>query len=466
MPERSRFRQLLANTTVRLTLIYTLVFGFLAAGMVVYVSLHSSRLMISQVKTAAEDEVRNLAQVYHRGGARRLIRAIEARSRNPGANLYLISDASGRIIAGNVRSVEPGLLSSTGWYDDPFPYEPFVAASGEEHRAIAQVFSLPGNLRLLVGRDVGEVAEFRRIVARAFTLAVLAMLVAGSVLWLVIGRRALHRIDRVNETSARIMAGDLSQRLPVTGGNDEFDRLSVNLNKMIARVEKLNSGIVEMSDSIAHDLRTPLSRLRNQAEQALELPKGEDRTARLLQIVDEADGLIRTFDSLLMISQVNSGVQPARFSPVDLAELMTKLAELFAASVEEQGGTLTLNVDACPIVEGNEELLAQAITNLCDNALKYAPGDKPLELTLSVTESEQLACVSVADNGPGIASVDHQRALERFIRLEQDRSKPGVGLGLPMVAATAKLHNGALNLEDNRPGLVATLALPLASSTK
>ncbi len=461
-----RLRQLLKVTAIRLTLAYTLLFGVLALGLVFYVSYNTGQLIIGQIRAAADEEVDELSEVYRRGGARSLIRSIDRRSRNPGAYLYLVSDQSGRIITGNVKNVDPNLLKQGGWSATPFPYEPIEGLSGGTHRAIAQVFNLQGGLRLLVGRDIGDASNFRSVIGRAFTIGLAVMLLAGLVLWFVIGRRALQRIDRVSRSSARILAGDLSERLPVSGAEDEFDRLSGNLNQMIARVETLNAGVRNMSDSIAHDLKTPLTRLRNRAEAALSAKRmsKEKREETLNEIITDADGLIKTFDALLMISQVSAGARNAQLKPLDLASIVRDVYELVEPSADETGMDVSITIEDIPEVLGNRELIAQALINLVDNAVKYGANAGRKEIQLSLKQDQGRAVVKVADSGPGIDEADLERVKERFVRLDASRSTPGTGLGLAQVDAVATLHNGELELADNSPGLVAKLILPLSSS--
>ena len=460
-----RFRQVLKVTAVRLSLLYTLLFGALAVGLLFYVSHNTSSLIISQIRTSAEEEVRELDQIYRIGGARSLIRNIERRARNPGSNLYLVSDASGRIITGNVKNVAAKHLTRGGWSAAPFDYEPFDNNRAGPHRAIAQVFDLPGGLRLLVGRDVGDAVQFRGIVAHAVTIALLLMLATGLALWFFIGRRALRRIDEVSTSSARIMSGDLSGRLPVTGAGDEFDRLAQSLNGLIARIETLNDGVRTVSDSIAHDLKTPLTRLKNRAETALTEGNLRSKTARsaLTGIVDEADGLIRTFDALLMISQVQSGAHPAKFDTLDLKSFLETMQELYELPAEEANVRLSLHAQEPVWINANRELLAQAIINLLDNALKYGVGHDQPEILMHLETRDGFAIIDVRDNGAGIAEGDRDRVLERFVRGDTSRSQPGTGLGLSLVDALVSLHGGRLVLRDNAPGLVARVTLPLPS---
>ncbi len=451
-----RLRQMLKTTAVRLTLVYTLLFGLLAVGVVAYVSYNTGQLILSQVRIAVDEEVTEIARISNRSSLRNLIPLIERRSRTPGANLYLVADNNGRIIAGNVRDLNRDLLGTDGWRDPPFDYRRFDE-DDDQGKAIARVFTLPGGLRLLVGRDIGDAERFREIVRRATTLSLVIMVLTGLVLWFFVGRSALKRIDSVSRSSQRIIAGDLSQRLPLSGAGDEFDRLSDSLNLLIARVEKLNKGVVTMSDSIAHDLKTPLTRLRNKAEVALKNPDRDDLTA----IIADADGLISTFNALLMISQAESGARTMQFDDVPLAPILSDMCELFEPLAEDAGCVLTLSVNNETNVQCNRELIAQAVTNLIDNALKYGLTSPKPELMLTLDIVKDSAVISVADNGIGIPSQDLETVTERFVRLDSSRTKPGSGLGLSLVKAIADLHSGSLELGNNYPGLKAELRLPL-----
>ncbi len=362
-----RLNQMLKTTAVRLTLVYTLLFGLLAVGVIAYVSYNTGNLIISQIQSTVDEEISQIARQTRRGGVRRLIPMIERRARQPGANLYLVSDAGGRIIAGNVRDLDRDLLREDGWLIPPFSYQRF-GDRDRDGQAIAKVFSLPGGLRLLVGRDIGDAERFRQIVGRASTLSLVVMVLTGLVLWFFVGRRALKHIDSVSQSSQRIIAGDLSQRLPLSGSGDEFDRLSSSLNALISRVEKLNTGVTVMSDSIAHDLKTPLTRLRNRAEAAL--PKSDDPEV-LQEVIADADSLINTFNALLMISQVESGARAVQLEAIPLAPILRDVHELFEPSTEESGIELVLDIDAEIDARANRELIAQALTNHLDNALKY-----------------------------------------------------------------------------------------------
>ncbi len=453
-----RLNQMLKTTAVRLTLVYTLLFGLLAVGVIAYVSYNTGNLIISQIQSTVDEEISQIARQTRRGGVRRLIPMIERRARQPGANLYLVSDAGGRIIAGNVRDLDRDLLREDGWLIPPFSYQRF-GDRDRDGQAIAKVFSLPGGLRLLVGRDIGDAERFRQIVGRASTLSLVVMVLTGLVLWFFVGRRALKHIDSVSQSSQRIIAGDLSQRLPLSGSGDEFDRLSSSLNALISRVEKLNTGVTVMSDSIAHDLKTPLTRLRNRAEAAL--PKSDDPEV-LQEVIADADSLINTFNALLMISQVESGARAVQLEAIPLAPILRDVHELFEPSTEESGIELVLDIDAEIDARANRELIAQALTNLLDNALKYGSGADDPKFVLRLFADKGQACISVCDNGPGIPADQQEAVTERFVRLDSSRTQPGSGLGLSLVKAVASLHSGQLVLKNNDPGLYAEFRLPIA----
>ncbi len=271
----------------------------------------------------------------------------------------------------------------------------------------------------------------------------------------------------MSAATARIMAGDLSERLPVTGTGDEFDRLSEKLNVLLARIALLQEGLRQVSDNIAHDLKTPLTRLRNRVEAALGDDEAE-RNARpaMEAVLAEADGMIRTFDALLMISRVEAGSHPALKREVDLSSVVSDVAELYEPLAEDAGGRLILAVSEPVVAPVSRELISQAVSNLLDNALKYGLSDRPLEIRVAVERREGHCLVSVADNGRGIPADKRERVLERFYRLDESRSKPGSGLGLSLVQAIASIHGGSLALDDAAPGLKVTLEIPLEKAVQ
>jgi len=459
--------RLLRTTAFKLSAIYLAVFTVFAAFLIGYIARNTSALLQQQMTNAVEIELQGIAEQYQRGGIARVARLVELRMRQPGASLYLILDGGGRKIAGNVESVPPGVLEIAGSATRIVPYVRLDEQSTRaRYAALVRVVALPNGFRVLVGRDVSESEELAAVVRRALILTVALMVGLGLVSWLFVSRRVLKRIDAVAETSRRIIGGDLSGRLEITGTGDEFDRLAESLNTMLARIERLMAGMKQVSDNIAHDLKTPLTRMRSRVERALAQARSEAEYREALQAtIEEADQLIRTFNALLMIARVEAGSSDAEFRPFDVAAVARDVFELYEPLAEEAGVTLELRAAARVTVRANRELIGQALANLVDNAIKYAgDGTDAPRVVLAVAEEGDHAILSVADNGPGIADEDKLRATERFVRLEESRSKPGAGLGLSLVSAVAQLHGGELLLRDNGPGLVATLRVPSAAS--
>jgi hypothetical protein len=459
--------KLLRTTAFQLTLVYLLIFVLFAVSLLGYFALNTRRLITDQITHTVNSEIRGLREQYEQGGIRRLVIVVDVRSRRPGSSLYLVTTPTGEGLAGNVGSLEPGVLDHPGWLETS--YRRIDAPEEAEHRALVQVVQLPDGFHLLVGRDLEERERLYGIISNAgrwsFALVVILGLAGG----FFVSRRVLNRIDAMTETAHTIMAGDLTGRLPVAGTGDELDRLADNVNAMLERIEALMRGLKEVSDNIAHDLKTPLTRLRNRCEQALRGAKGEaDYRAALESTIAESDELIRTFDALLMIARAESGHARDNMTEFDAAEIARDVGELYEPLADEKGLALTVDAPAAAPVRGNRELVSQALANLVDNAIKYA-GPKhtetnkaPAEIVVKAGADGDRITLSVADHGPGIPDADRDRVVERFVRLEQSRSEPGSGLGLSLAAAVARLHGGELKLEDNHPGLKSTIALPRA----
>src|SRR6185437_12549402 len=386
-------------------------------------------------------------------------------SRRPGSSLYLVTTPTGEGLAGNVGSLEPGVLDHPGWLETS--YRRIEAPDGVDHRALVQVVELPGGFRLLVGRDLEERERIYGIIANAGRWSFALVVVLGLAGGFFVSNRVLKRIDAMTGTANTIMAGDLSGRLPIAGTGDELDRLAVNLNAMLERIEALMHGLKEVSDNIAHDLKTPLTRLRNRTEQALRsATKESEYRAALENTIEESDGLIRTFNALLMIARAESGQARENMSEFDAAEIAHDIGELYEPLAEEKGIALKVEAETPAPVKGNRELISQALANLVDNSIKYSePRNEttngvPAEIVVRALNEGDRILLTVADSGPGIPEADRSRVIERFVRLEQSRSKPGSGLGLSLASAVARLHGGELTLADNNPGLKSVIALP------
>jgi len=460
--------KLFRTTTFKLTLVYLTVFALFAAFLLGYFALNTRRLITEQITDTVNAEITGLSEQYRQGGIRRLVVVVDARARRPGSSLYLVTTFAGEALAGNVTSLPPGTLDNPGWTETAYRrLDEADAAEHPEHHALARVFQLPGGFRLLVGRDLDERERLYNIVLSAGRWSVAIVVILGLAGGLFVTRRVLRRVDAMTETTRTIMRGDLGGRLPVAGTGDEIDRLAENLNVMLDRIEALMRGLKEVSDNIAHDLKTPLTRLRNRTEQALRSAKNENEyRAALESTIEESDGLIRTFNALLMIARAESGQARDNMSEFDAAEIAHDVGELYEPLAEEKGIVLKVEADTPVPLKGNRELISQALANLVDNAIKYAgPGNEqingaPVQVVVRALREGDRILLTVADGGPGIPETDRGRVVERFVRLEQSRSQPGSGLGLSLASAVARLHGGELTLADNGPGLKSIIALP------
>ena len=453
------------TTAFKLSAIYIAVFSIFSVFFVLYISYSTSVLLNQQLRETIDTELLGLSDQYRVGGLPAVVEVIEQRAHQPGASLYLVTDVSGRILAGNVSEVASNVLGSSGTEPIVVSYLRYSGDVGER-TAMVEVVRLPGGFLLLVGRDIGERDQFRQIVSRALGWALVLMIALALVSYIFVSRRVLKRIDSLSAASRHIMLGDLSGRLEVTGSGDEFDRLADALNAMLDRIEHLIYGVKDVSDNIAHDLKTPLTRLRNRVEAALgEKPDSAAYRAALETTIEESDQLIKTFNALLMIARVEAGSPDGAMTEVDASAIVHDVAELYEPVADEAGVDLVVEAPAPIMIKASRELLGQALANLVDNAIKHGaptPGEaRRLRIALSTAKEGDALVLRVADNGPGVPAEDRERALQRFVRLEKSRSQPGSGLGLSLVVAVARLHHGTIELGDGNPGLVVTISLPL-----
>ena len=466
------FRKLIRTTAFRLTLVYLLLFALFAASLLGYFAWNTRRLITEQITTSIGSEIGELTDLYNRRGLRGLVFVIETRALRPGANLYLVTTPAGLAVAGNVGSLQPGVMATKGWSEAA--YKRLDEQDRVDHRALVYVTELPSGFRLLIGRDLEERRRIFGVVAAAAQWSLLIVVVLGLGGGIFVARRVLRRIDAMTGTTQRIMAGDLTGRLPVGRSGDELDRLAENLNAMLERIEALMTGLKEVSDNIAHDLKTPLTRLRNRAEEALARSGNESEyRAALERTIEESDGLIRTFNALLMIARAESGQARDNMDDFDAAEVARGIHELYEPLAEDNDLVLEVRAEPAPM-HGNRELISQALANLVENAIKYgrpAPAAQPLGADAATAPGNKMILIeasrdgdkivlSVTDHGTGIPEVDRKHAIERFVRLEASRTLPGSGLGLSLAAAVATLHGGDLTLGDAQPGLRATLMFP------
>src|SRR6202040_3990519 len=443
-----------------------------AASLLGYFAWNTRRLITEQITSTVNVETGEVSDIFGRRGLHGLVFTIENRALRPGANLYLVTTPTGQGIAGNVGSLAPGVMATTGWSETA--YRRVDDQDSTNHFALVKVTELSSGFRLLIGRDLEERRRLFGIVAHAAQWSVLVVIVLGIGGGIFVARRVLQRIDAMTGTTQRIMAGDLSGRLPVGRSGDELDRLAENLNAMLERIEALMVGLKEVSDNIAHDLKTPLTRLRNRAEEALARSGSEaEYRSALERTIEESDGLIRTFNALLMIARAESGQARGNMDDFDAADVASGIQELYEPLAEDDGMTLRVKTEPTPL-HGDRELISQALANLVENAIKYV---KPLaaapplgtdsvttagskEILIEARRDGDQVLLSVTDHGPGIPQADRKHAVERFVRLEASRTQPGSGLGLSLASAVATLHGGELRLGDAHPGFAATLAIP------
>src|SRR3954466_5941020 len=466
---------LIRTTAFRLTLAYLFLFGLFAASLLGYFAWNTRRLITEQITSTVNAETAEVGDIFGRRGLRGLVLTVENRALRPGANLYLVTTPNGQAIAGNVGSLAAGVMAQTGWSETAYPR--LDEQDKADHRALVRVSELSGGFRLLIGRDLEERKRLFGIVLQAAQWSLLVVVVLGLGGGIFVARRVLRRIDAITGTTQRIMAGDLTGRLPVGRSGDELDRLAENLNAMLERIEALMMGLKEVSDNIAHDLKTPLTRLRNRAEEALATSGNEaEYRAALERTIEESDGLIRTFNALLMIARAESGQARGNMDDFDAADVAKGIQELYEPLAEDDGMTLRVKA-ATARLHGNRELISQALANLVENAIKYgkpssvvqpldpAAAARTREILIEARREGDHVLLSVTDHGPGIPEGDRKHAIERFVRLEASRTLPGSGLGLSLASAVATLHGGELRLGDAVPGLIATLAIPARAAS-
>jgi len=409
-----------------------------------------------QTEETIEAEITGLAEHYRQAGLFGLTEVIQERAQGQRLSLYLLTDPNRRPIAGNLNSW-PAETQPGTWID--FDYQRPVGSRMVEHRAHARHLVLPGGFHLLVGYDVQDQVRLERRMRQSMIWIGALALVLGLGGGLLMARHWLSRVDSVNKTLSEIMDGDMSRRVPVSGTNDELDRLARNLNDMLNRIEALMTGLRQVTDNIAHDLRSPLNRLRTRLDVTLMADQDKEAYREALsQTVVETDELLKTFNALLLIGEAESGLDWSNLEWVDLTSRLGDVVELYEPAAEDAGLSLDAHIAEGLGVRGNPNLISQAVVNVLDNALKYTP--KGGRVCVEAGIENERPYVLVSDTGPGIPAEERDRVLDRFVRLEGSRSTPGSGLGLSLVAAVAKLHQASLTLGDNKPGLIVRLDFP------
>ena len=450
----ARRPSLLRSAGLRLAIVYAVLFALSALALVVFLWFATSGLLDRQLAAAMRADAQGLSEQWANGGVPALRTTIADRiAENVDDDaIYLLTDPAMRKLAGNLAKW-PDAVTMTD-----VGYELMVSRAGTTTMARVQRFDLPDGSHLLIGRDVEARTPLRALLTSALLWSVALLGVLAVVGGLVMQRLFRRMIASVTVTAGAIARGDLGQRVRMSGRGDEFDRVAETINDMLDRIGRLMDGVRAVSNSIAHDLRTPIARARARLEDAAGHAAGADELrAAIGRAVTDLDGVAAIFDALLRIAEIEAGTQRAAFADLDLTGLLDGLAELYTAPAEERGLTLAYAPAGPLLIHGDRDLVGQAIVNLLDNALKFSrPGST---VRLSAVSGAASVSVTVQDSGPGIPKADRARAVERFFRGEQARQTPGSGLGLALVDAVATLHGGTLTLEDAAPGLRAVVTL-------
>ena len=447
--------ELLRTSTFRLALLYMALFAGSALLLLGFIYWSTVAFMANQTDATIEAEIVGLAEQYRERGLKGLVGTIAERlERDPeSSSVYLLASRSYTPLAGNLTGWPDAEPTPSGWLNFEFK-DP--RADGRVFHARARSFLLEGGLHLLVGRDTRELKATQQLIVRALLWGLAITVALALVGGLTMSRSTVRRIEQINQTSREIMSGDLSRRVPTTGAADDFDQLAVNLNAMLDEIERLMGGVRQVSDNVAHDLRTPLTRLRNRLEQLRsELGDTSPHQQHVERSIADADQLLSTFGALLRIARIEAGGHRPDLVPVDLGALVQDAAELYEALAEDKSLQLETSIASSATIQGDRDLLFQAVANLLDNAVKYTPDGG--RVALGVRRAGNAIDVTVSDTGPGIPAEERDKVVERFYRLERSRRTPGSGLGLSLVAAVARMHRAVLLLEDNAPGLEATL---------
>lgn len=449
------------TSTFRLAAIYLIVFALSVSAVLGYVFWSTVGIIERQSDETIRAEVQGLADQYRLLSLAGVVDVVKRRIEEGAGSIYLLVNDKRERIVGNMDMLPVGIGNEPGWVD--FPINVGKGPNRQRHTGRAYHAPLPGGYTLLVGRDVEEQRQFGTTIRRAVSWALAFALILGLGGGWLLSRNFLRRVDAITDTSRSIMAGDLTQRMPVSGSDDELDRLAQSLNDMLSQIERLMAGMREVSSNVAHDLRTPLTRMRARIESALRAEDGASQRQALEQTIEDTDKLLSTFNALLSIARAEAGQSREGLTETDAASIVHEVVELYEPIVEDAGGTLTAKVDGTIPIRADRQLLAQALSNLLDNAIKYGAltEEQGTSVTVTAKSADGKAFITVADTGAGIKVNDRSRVLDRFVRLDESRNKPGNGLGLSLVSSVMKLHGGSLTLGDASPGLLATLELPL-----
>lgn len=450
-------RAFFRTTVARLALIYIVVFALTTAALFGSVYVLTLRAMDAGTETLMESQLQGLSEQYANLGLRGLATAIRARSQSLDRSraVYLLADESLRPLVGNLSAWPELDTQRDKWFEFNVNVK-MTDGTSEEHPIRAALVTLPDGYRLLIGTDVIERAQLATVMQRVGTFAIVALVLIAAIIAVWMNRRLLKQVHAITTAGQDIANGDFARRLPVSGSGDELDELATQLNALLERIEQLTVALRFVIDGTAHDLRGPLNRMRLRLEQALEHATNDGRES-IEAAMQDADALLRTLEALLRIAQVQSGAANAEIAQLNFAKLVREIAELYAPLAEQRGIRLELErMDDGAQVQASRQLLAHAVANLLDNAVKYTPVGGQIGVAVQI--DAEAVTLTVHDNGPGIPQADRERVLQRFVRLDSAQAEPGTGLGLSLVAAVCRFHHAGLTLEDAEPGLRVRLS--------
>lgn len=452
-----RVARIFTSFTFRLAVVYTLIFAVSVGGLFYFVFWTTAGFAEQQMEAAIETEVLTFQESLARAGVQGLIMAVNRRS-DPNTNrdgIYLLVDRLGTPLAGNMRVWPQRAQSDDVWINFTINDNRGATQGTADVRAL-QLMDPSSGVRLLVGRDVRAARVFAARLQDSLNVGLAFTIALGLIGGYIFARTIMSRVESVTRTCRSIMSGDLSKRVPVGRRNDELSQLSVSINSMLDQIERLMRGMQQVSESVAHDLRTPLTRLRSRLENSLRHVDDPAQRTAIEGALEDADSLLATFAALLRVARAEAGTQ-RNFVDIDLHTLAEEVADLYGPLAEDKGLGFITRFEPGLFVKGDPNLLAQALANLIDNAIKYTDNGA---ITVVLTRQKGQPAVIVCDTGPGIPDEYKDKVLERLFRLEQSRTSPGSGLGLALVAAVAKSHGLELKLEDNVPGLKVSLRFP------
>jgi signal transduction histidine kinase len=451
----------LRSTTFKLALISIGVFGALVFALFGYVYWSTTTFVLSRSDSVIEAEQAMLRNIYDTSGRDDVVRAIDqhkAAARLEGG-VYLLANESFAPVAGNLEEWPSALRGANKWGE--FKSAGLIPKAGTDQSLFrAKWETLPDGFHLLVGRDISDLGRFADGIYAALAFTILLIFALAAVASVSVTRRTVGRIESINAISRSIMESGLGRRIPLRGTQDEWDHLAQNLNSMLERIEGLMAEVKQVTDNVAHDLRTPLTRVRGRLEKAsIERGAADHDQSLITETIADLDDVLRMFSSLTRISQVEATSQKIAFRTVNPHEIATAVGDLFDAAAESRGGRVEVIGDKSVRISANRDLLFDALSNLVDNAIKH--GRDGGVVIVSVDQKDGGAILSIADDGPGIPPDEFEHVFKRFYRLERSRSTPGNGLGLSLVAAVVRLHGADVALSDNGPGLKVELRFPL-----